>query len=64
MNNINYILFGLGAWYIFDGIVSMTIFASNVDSAKKGTIQWYEDQAVRIVRIIGGIALIILGFFV
>jgi hypothetical protein len=48
---MNFYLIGLGAWVVFDGIVSMTYFAEFVDKTTKNTA----DQVVRVVRTIAGI---------
>ena len=51
----------LGAWFVFDGAVSATVFAKMADSAKQGTPIWYADEVVRVVRVIGGLAVVAFG---
>jgi hypothetical protein len=46
----------LGAWIAFDGIVSMTYFAK-ID----GTLRNKQDQGIRILRTLIGLAFVILG---
>ena len=54
------ILIGLGACVVFDWVVSATYFAKYVDK----TTNSFADQAIRIVRVIVGIAIITLGVII
>jgi hypothetical protein len=60
INPIHIFLIALGIWIVFDGIVSLTYFAWFVDNTKKNVL----DQAIRIVRIIVGVAVIIIGLII
>jgi len=53
---MNLLLAVLGAWIMFDGIVSMTYFAK-VD----GTLTNPLDQGVRVVRVLAGLAVVLLS---
>jgi hypothetical protein len=57
-NEFSYILIVLGAWIIFDGLLSMLYFAWYIDH----TFGNWQDQAVRIVRTAVGIAIILIAF--
>lgn len=55
---MNLVLLALGIWIAFDGIVSATYFAKYVDKTTKNLA----DQAIRVVRMIVGAAVITISF--
>jgi hypothetical protein len=58
---LNLVLLGLGVWFVFDGVVSISVFAGTVDKASMGSRLYWLDQTVRVVRIIAGFAVIAFG---
>lgn len=52
---MNILLLIVGSWILFDGFVSVTIFAWFVDHTFKN----WQDQTVRVVRMIAGIITIL-----
>ena len=57
----NYIIGLLGMWLFCDGIISIRIYLNTVDETGKRIQSWKYDHSIRLIRIIIGIALMILA---
>jgi len=57
----NYIIGLFGMWLFCDGIISIKIYLNTVDETGKRIQSWRYDHPIRIIRILIGIALMILA---
>ena len=61
MNKLDVVLVGLGVCFICDALISIRLYLNTKDETGKRTQSWKYDHSIRILRGLGGLALIILG---
>jgi hypothetical protein len=57
----NYIIGLLGMWILSDGILSILLYLKTVDHDGKRLQSWKFDHSIRVVRVLIGIALMIMA---
>ena len=61
---IGYILGLLGLWYLTDGLISIRLYLNSKDETGKRLQNWKYDHSIRVIRSLGGIALMVMGWMV
>ena len=58
---IGHIMGLMGMWLFCDGIISIRIYLNTVDETGKRTQNWKYDHSIRLIRMLIGIALMVIG---
>lgn len=58
---MGYVIGLIGMWLFCDGIVSIRIYLNTVDETGKRIQDWKYDHSIRLVRMLMGVALMIIG---
>lgn len=58
---IGYALGLMGCWLFCDGLISIRIYLNTVDETGKRIQDWKYDHSIRLIRMMIGIALMVIG---
>jgi len=62
--NIGYFIELWGMWFFTDGIISIHLYLNSKDETGKRTQSWRYDHSIRVIRSLGGIFLMVTGYFI
>jgi len=63
LNTIGFILGILGSCFIHDGLISIRLYLNAKDETGKRTQSWKSDHSIRVLRVIGGVIVMAIGFW-
>jgi len=61
--NIGFILGLLGYSFVCDGLISIRLYLNAKDETGKRTQNWKADHSIRVLRIIGGVIVMGVGYW-
>jgi len=57
----DYIIGLMGMWLLCDGLISIRIYLNTLDETGKRLQNWKYDHSIRIIRMMGGLVLMIVS---
>jgi len=60
--NIGYFIGLWGMWTFCDGLISIRLYLNSKDETGKKAQNWRDDHSIRILRCLGGIFLMVVGY--